>query len=414
MQRVTRDPEASQDGLAELEGKVALIRQHFPPSVANLYAIPRQGSGGVLEWWSELTGQPLRYNDLKPAEQQALLDKYRQRQESVSHLADTLQARGQASEAQELRSLVGSPDLNNLYSLNGAPLVVRWGLTPRVAAPPAPAAVPAPAPPRRLNLWPWLLSPLLLALLLGLLWWLWTSRAYWLGMFRRPEIVSYACQKDPQALPPEFAVVLDTSGSMNLNMDISKEDEEWFMEIGQNLPEGNPRRQRLISGPTRLDVAKQSFANMVGNLHGEIDMRLITFAGCDAQVDHGVFDQAQRKALVKGINTLQAYGGTPLASSLEEAASQVDGRDRDAVIVMFIDGADGCKRDVCNVSRTIAREQPRLRVNVVNISDSDSSDCIADNTGGRVYSAENAEQVAQMLREATEEVSQSARCSTPE
>ena len=60
MQRVIRDPEASQDGLAALEGKVALIRQHFPPSVANLYAIPRQGSGGVLEWWSELTGQPLR------------------------------------------------------------------------------------------------------------------------------------------------------------------------------------------------------------------------------------------------------------------------------------------------------------------------------------------------------------------
>lgn len=68
MQRVIRDPEASQDGLAALGGKVALIRQHFPPSVANLYAIPRQGSGGVLEWWSELTGQPLRYHELKPAE----------------------------------------------------------------------------------------------------------------------------------------------------------------------------------------------------------------------------------------------------------------------------------------------------------------------------------------------------------
>ncbi|MWV14928.1 VWA domain-containing protein [Pseudomonas sp. L-22-4S-12] len=412
MQRVIRDPEASQDGLAALEGKVALIRQHFPPSVANLYAIPRQGSGGVLEWWSELTGQPLRYHELKPAEQQALLDKYRQRQESVTHLADALQARGQGNEALALRSLVGSPDLNNLYSLNGAPLVVRWGLAPRVAATPTPAptAAPVPAPPRRLNLWPWLLGPLLLALLLGLLWWLWTSRAYWFGLFQRPEIVSYACQKDPQALPPEFAVVLDTSGSMNVNMDISKADEEWFMEIGQDLPEDNPRRQRLTSGLTRLDVAKQSFASMVGNLHGDIDMRLITFAGCDAQVDHGIFGQAQRPALVGGISALRARGGTPLASSLEEASSLVDGRERDAVIVMFIDGADGCEKDVCSVSKRIAREQPRLRVNVVNISDSDGSDCIADNTGGRVYAADNAEQVASMLREATEEVSQTASC----
>lgn len=412
MQRVIRDPEASQDGLAALEGKVALIRQHFPPSVANLYAIPRQGSGGVLEWWSELTGQPLRYHELKPAEQQALLDKYRQRQESVSHLADALQARGQGNEALSLRSLVGSPDLNNLYSLNGAPLVVRWGLTPRVAATPTPAptAAPVPVPPRRLNLWPWLLGPLLLALLLGLLWWLWTSRAYWLGLFQRPEIVSYACQKDPQALSPEFAVVLDTSGSMNVNMDISKADEEWFMAVGQGLPERNPRRLRLTSGLTRLDVAKQSFTSMVGNLHSDIDMRLITFSGCDGQVDHGIFGQAQRPALINGISTLRARGGTPLASSLEEAASLVDGRERDAVIVMFIDGADGCEQDVCSVSKRIARDQPRLRVNVVNISDSDRSDCIADNTGGRVYAADNAEQVASMLREATEEVSQTASC----
>lgn len=414
MQRVIRDPEASQDGLAALGGKVALIRQHFPPSVANLYAIPRQGSGGVLEWWSELTGQPLRYHELKPAEQQALLDKYRQRQESVTHLADALQARGQDNEAQALRSLVGSPDLNNLYSLNGAPLVVRWGLAPRVAATPTPAPTaapaPAPTPPRRLNLWTWLLGPLLLALLLGLLWWLWTSRAYLFGLFERPEIISYACQKDPQALSPEFAVVLDTSGSMNVNMDISKADEEWFMEVGQGLPESNPRRLRLTSGLTRLDVAKQSFTSMVGNLHGDIDMRLITFSGCDGQVDHGIFGEAQRPSLINGISTLRARGGTPLASSLEEAASLVDGRERDAVIVMFIDGADGCEQDVCSVSKRIAREQPRLRVNVVNISDSDSSDCIAENTGGRVYSANNAEQVASMLREATEEVSQTASC----
>ena len=412
MQRVIRDPEASQDNLAALEGKVALIRQHFPPSVANLYATPRQGNGGVLEWWSELTGQPLRYHDLKPAEQQALLDKYRQRQESVSHLADALQARGQGNEAQALRSLIGSPDLDNLYSLNGAPLVVRWGLPPRVVATPAPPPTSAPMltpVPRRLNLLPWLLGPLLL----GLLWWLWTSRAYWLGLFQRPEIVSYACQKDPQALPPEFAVVLDTSGSMNVNMDISREDEEWFMEVGQDLPEDNPRRQRLTRGPTRLDVAKESFASMVGDLHGAIDMRLISFAGCTERVDHGLFGRQQRPALLDGIGTLQARGGTPLAASLRDAASLVDGRQRDAVIVIFIDGADGCGENVCSLSRRIAQEQPRLRVNVVNISANDGADCIAENTGGRVYSAESAEQVAHMLREATEEVSQSASCPAP-
>ena len=411
MQRVTRDPDATQVGLTELEGKVALIRKHFPPSVASLYATPRKGSGDVLEWWSELSGQPLRYHDLKPDEQQTLLNKYQQRLESVSNLADALEARSQNSEARALRSLVGDPDLDNLYSLNGAPLIVRWGLTATAETKALPLAAPKPAPPvRRLNLLPWLVSLSLLALFLGLLWWLWASRTYLLGLVQRPEIAPYACQPGPQVKPPEFAVVFDTSGSMGFNMAISKEDEEWLMDVGQKLPDSNPRVQRLTSGPTRLDIAKQSFAAMLDDLHSDIDVRLITFAGCDAKVDHGIFARAQRPALASGIHNLQARGGTPLGSSLKQAASLVDGRDRDAVIVLFIDGTDGCGQDVCSISKRIAREQPRLRVNIVNISDSDSSECIADHTGGRVYSADNAEEVARMLREATEEVSQTASC----
>ncbi|SDT86689.1 von Willebrand factor type A domain-containing protein [Pseudomonas pohangensis] len=232
-----------------------------------------------------------------------------------------------------------------------------------------------------------------------------------MGLAPRQEIATYACQKDPKALPPEFVVVLDTSGSMGFNADISREDEDWLMRVGQKLPANNPRVKRLFSGLARIDIAKQSFANMIRNLHPKIDIRFITFGDCNAQVDHGIFDLAQRPALVSGINGLKAYGGTPLASSLEQAANQVDGRDRDAVIVMFIDGEEGCNRDVCEVSKRISREQPRLRVNVVNISKNSNPKCISENTGGRIYTAESSEQISSMLREATEEVSSSAACS---
>ncbi|RML20514.1 hypothetical protein APX70_07429, partial [Pseudomonas syringae pv. maculicola] len=43
-------------------------------------------------------------------------------------MADELQARNKADEANSLRTLVGAPALDNLYSLNQEPVVIRWGL----------------------------------------------------------------------------------------------------------------------------------------------------------------------------------------------------------------------------------------------------------------------------------------------
>jgi len=413
MQRVTRESATyPQQALLALDAKVELIRQHFPPSVASLYAVPRTGDDGKLQWWSELAGQPHPYAELNADQQRRLLEKYHQRQHAIGHLANELQSRGQSDTAASLRSLIGAPDLANLYSLNDEPLVVRWGLPP----PPLPLALPpsslparpTPAPRKRwwLRLPLWGLLPLLLLLLL---WLLWFWRGYLLHLINPTPMINHACQPE-NVRPPDFAVVLDTSGSMNLNIEVSPADEQWFLSTGVHLPEDNPRRVRMLSEPTRLTVAKQAFGGMLDNLHPDIDTRLITFDGCYNQIDQGLFDQSQRAQLKRGVQQLGANDGTPLASSLELAASQVDGRMRDALVVMFVDGEDGCERNACEVSRGIARQQPRLRVNVVNISDSELSNCIAENTGGRVYTARNAVEVASMLREASQEVSATPSC----
>lgn len=405
MQRITRDEHASPTGLGALEAKIALILKHFPPSVASVYAIPRIGSGGVVEWWSELGGQPTRFHELSEEQRTALLARYHQRQASLGLLVDELGARGQTEQAASLRGLIGSPDLNNLYSINGDPVVVRWGLKPRapVVAPPQ---VPGPRPVRRLwRGWPWLLFGLLLLGLLVLALWHW--RLPPMNLWSNSS--SYGCRvKAPshKELPPEFVVILDTSGSMNLNINATKADEDWYFGSRPTPEDDNPRTIKIFSPHTRLDVAKASLSRMINNLHPDIDTRLMTFAGCFQQPDHGVFTVAQRPQLVAGIQGLHANEGTPLAASLRKAARKVDGRDRDAVIVMFVDGDDGCDQNVCKVAQNIAIEQPRLRVNVVNIGDSSLSNCIAENTGGSIYSSRNASDLADALQAATQAVSE--------
>lgn len=468
MQRVIRDAHATPEGMSALQAKVALIQKHFPPTAASLFAIPRMGSGEVLEWWTELGGQPTPYAELNEDAQRRLLQAYDTRQTSLEQLADELQKRGQSAVADDLRSLLGSPELDKLYSLNGEPLVVRWNQRPpRPIVPPVAAPVPlAPVVPPSRRGW-WIAAALLALLLLLLALWLW-----WF-LHREPAVVAvppaapmvapveqpvepvpepvvepqpvaepepvpvpvpepeplpppkpvvvapppptldnFACRKKaPNAVIPQFVVVLDTSGSMELNTKAVKADEDWFFGNNLNKYTDPNRTMRIFEKPSRMNVAQDSLAGMINALDPKIDTRLITFAGCESTPDQGVFKFADRPRLINGIRGLVPNDGTPLADSLAKAASTVDGRNNDAVIVMFIDGEDGCQKDVCAVSRRIAQEQPRLRVNVVSIgAGGTSSQCIAKNTGGRVYSSTNAAELAKQLKLASKEVSTSAKC----
>ncbi|MDR0278204.1 MAG: VWA domain-containing protein [Paucimonas sp.] len=415
MQRVLRDTHASQSAATALEQTVALIRQHFPPSIAHLYAIPRQGRDGVLEWWSELAGQPHLFATLDRDRQAALLERYDQRQAAVEQLAQALERRGQASASAALRTLIGPPDLNNLYSINDEPLVIRWGQLPPVASPPPPVPLPVTEPPpakptpapvaverRRLRLWPWLLLGLLLALLYGLY-------LSWPALYQRWQDyrqTTQTCTPGSTFEPSEFAVVLDTSGSMDTRIRVKREDDPWYMTllakipiVEELLPSSGPKRV------TRMDVAKTSLTSVIENLDDGVAMRLVTFEGCGRPLDHGVFDQRQRAGLLDKVVALKARGGTALGDSLDAAALTMNGRDRDGVIVMFVDGRDSCGTSVCEVSEQIAQRQPRLRINVVNISAATGSNCAASNTGGRVYTANDAAAVAEALKQASQEVS---------
>lgn len=411
MQRVTRDTSPAKDDLRALEEAMAIIVRHFPPSIAHLFATPRNGKDGLREWWSDLQGQPHRYHDLGAEQQTALLRLYDERQEAVRQLVGKLEGLGQANEAALLRKLIGPANLDNLYSVNGQPLVVRW-VEP---APVKPASVPVPPPApvaRRRWIWlPWFLLPLLglLLLLLALAWWFgWPHLQHWLAS---RDTTPFACVKDTRIQPPEFSVVLDTSGSMLLNVAATPEDEKWFFQHINDDPNIDQQRvAQLTQAPIRMDVAKSSLTHLINDLHPAVDMRVVTFDGCRAPLDHGVFKLAQRPALIEGIQALVPNDGTALAASLDVTARTMNGRDRDGMILMFIDGADGCEQDVCAVAQRIAREQPRLRVNLINISNSNLASCVAENTGGRIYSANDAEQIAAALKDASQEVSSTADC----
>lgn len=457
MQRIALDAAASGTDRSSSEGRLSLLERYCSPVVAELYAAPRAGKDGVTEWWSVRGGQPLRYAQLDPDQQAALMDKYRQRLADIEQTAAALAAKGEAQPAAELRRfLIDKPDPGSLYSIDQTPVLTNWDTqtpSPPVVAPVV--AAPLAAAPARRWLLPLLAFLLLLLLLAALLWWhLRKSEPAVPVQAPVPEVpapppvqepapeppkpepeppqppppeppppaptpvkaAEPACvPKRPTDKPPEFVVVLDTSGSMTLNIASKREDELWFFGMTDGQRErlrgaDLERAKRLFTNPTRYQVAVNAMKKMLDDLPRNVDTGLITYAGCKTPVNQGVFSAAQRPALMSALHALSPEGGTPMADSLRAAAAMVDGVKRDAVIVMFVDGEDGCEQDQCAVAREIARAKPRLKVNVVDLTGAHLSSCIAKSTGGQVFSSQDIKAIPRLLQKASSQALAEGTC----
>lgn len=412
MQRIVRENYSFYSSLEDLDEKVSLIRKHFPPSLASYFAHPRKGAGDKVEWWSPLGGQPIPYAQLSDGKKALLLEEVEQRKNSLKLLIDEFEKRNKTEAVSALSDLLGEPDLDHLYSINDAPVLVRWGPPPPAPVQAEPVVTKPSSPVNKVHIsstrrerkfsYKWLLFPLLFLLLLALIWALFFNNY--------SKIPVYACQSD-NVEPPEFVTVFDTSGSMNFNLETSVEDEEWFLDVGHRLPQSNDKIKHILAEPTRISVAKQSLSVMINGLHDDIDTHLVTFDGCIFQPSHGLYRSGKKNDLLKRIQGLKPHNGTPLAASLAYAASKVDGRNRDAMIVMFIDGVDSCGGDVCAVAKKISESQPRLSVNVVDIGNTSAPSCISKYTGGRVYKSSDAGDISDMLKKATREISAQSDCS---
>ncbi|MGE8397488.1 MAG: vWA domain-containing protein, partial [Comamonas sp.] len=378
---------------------------------------------------TELQGQPVAFKDLSAQEQQKLLQVVRQRLDAVQQLSNKLAASGQAQEAQALQSLLGQPDTANLWSVHGEPLITAWGQAAAPAEVAQPEVVPPVVPPapvaldtdrKRRPWWLWLLPLLLLLLLLLLgLWYLfsigklaWPERAAPTVQVKEAEDAPFQCRKN--GVPPDFVMIVDTSGSMDVNINVSEKDEQWFFYGNRTRLDNVLQADRIAkihSEPKRMTIAKQALSQVVENMHPAITTNVLTFGKCGQIFHHGAYNSAQRGSLANIVRSLPADGATPIAHSLRHAAKLVDGKDKDAVVLLFVDGEDGCGEDVCQVSSALHQQKPKLRINVVNISDKPMSNCVAENTGGRVYAAKDANTLVQHLTAAANEVMNKEDCS---
>lgn len=227
----------------------------------------------------------------------------------------------------------------------------------------------------------------------------------------------------PKELAPELALVFDASGSMGYSLDIANvaglpsSPGDIVSGVLRGLGgavggaiAGGLDRARLTKEPTRMTAAKGAAITTVQRAPSDANIGLVRIeGGCSAR-SAGFYSPSQRPALQAQLAAMSPNGGTPLADGVAKGGQMVDGVNREALMVVISDGAESCGRDPCAVARQLKQAKPYLKINVVDITGTGAASCLAQITGGRVFTARNATEVAQMTREASKDAMAPENC----
>lgn len=124
----------------------AVIRRSLPPLTASLLAAPKESEDGrYVEWYSDLSGQPVPLPSLPDAEASIVRGLLQDRLRSLAELADRLAASGETDLAAALRGALTWPGDETVQVIAGQPVLTFWGYRSRSPLPPFAPATDAPA-----------------------------------------------------------------------------------------------------------------------------------------------------------------------------------------------------------------------------------------------------------------------------
>ena len=436
---------------------IKILRSHLPPSTATLFAKPEIKTNQVtVEWYSELEGQPVLIAQEMQKEKQfkPIISLIQQRLNAIVTLNQELMAKGVLTPEQSawLAQLVegATHDTRQIYLVNNEPVITGWGIGKKVEPPAPPPVVPLTAPKHR---WCYWLLPLLL-LLLGLLAWWWLNREPVVPPKAEPPKVEEPKKEEPKPEPPkeepkveepkpepvqeppkeepkveepkpepkkncrvvekptdapQLAIIFNNASGMRYTLLESAKKVAIFDEKLRNPAKYGITQQDvyyMYRKPNRSVASKKSVAELINNIPTAVDIGLVELKSClstskkaSYATNHGIFTAAQRSTLKAKLNKMQVrenqVPGTPIYEGLQKALTIIDGKEREALIVLITEGNGDCtNRNVCELIKKEAKERPKLKINIVNINSPwHNTDCLAKTTGGEILNGDMTNQV---------------------
>ena len=370
---------------------VAVLNRYLPPSTANILARP-EVKDNMVEWYSELQGQPqlLDVHSSHYAEANALVV---QRLASIDALVFELLQKEAIEPAiaaylKQFTHIVKQHDIQ-IYSINQQPVITGWGLKKDVTAEQTPPVTEVKTPRR------WLLPLLLFTFaILGLLGWLFLTPSVPETVKIEP-IVPKNCRKvEEPADIPQLAIIFNNATGMKYTLLESKEAINAFDKKLQQQILPQSEIDYMDRQPNRSVAAKAAVTHLINDIPNAVDIGLIELQSCvsksadvSAAINHGIFTGTQRMELKNKVQNMTVREHRVPGTPIEKALALLDGKKREALIVLITEGNGDCtERKICALMENVAKERPKLKVNIVSINSPwNATDCLAKATGGQIF-----------------------------
>ena len=168
-------------------------------------------------------------------------------------------------------------------------------------------------------------------------------------------------------------------------------------------------KKQIASGESRSEAAKRAMAAALGEMPAATRMGLLMYGHRRAKdcTDIEVLfpiGTTEVAGIAGSIRASKPKGETPIAAALEQAAKNfVALQGQSNSIVLVTDGIEECGGDPCAAARAIREAGLGIKAHVVGFTLSEKQrqtvQCVADETGGKYFDAQDADGLSEALAE---------------
>lgn len=163
-----------------------------------------------------------------------------------------------------------------------------------------------------------------------------------------------------------------------------------------------------IDGKAKIDIAKSTLNNLIGELSNNQLMGLVSYGhrrkgDCNDIETILPISPLNHENFKSKLDSINPKGKTPLSASVLHAAKELKYTEDKATIILLTDGLETCDLDPCKLAENLSKDGIDFTAHVIGFDvgslNQESLKCLANTTGGKYLTANNASELSKALKD---------------
>jgi Ca-activated chloride channel family protein len=170
-----------------------------------------------------------------------------------------------------------------------------------------------------------------------------------------------------------------------------------------------------IKGKPKIDIARKTIEKLLKEWDSSILLGITAYGhrkkgDCNDIEAIVPLGKVNAKNIMTAINKIHPKGKTPLSSAVRLAAKELKYTEDKATVILVSDGKETCNADPCALAKDLEKNGIDFTVHVIGFDMTEEEQaqltCLAKNTGGKFFSADNSNELHQALVKTTKIIAQ--------